>query len=136
MPAGKKNKYTITITNTGDYSARNVHIEDIVSGNAKYLKDTISYDKNYNLKVEWDGKSPKVIIPVLKSKEEYILTYYMEYIDSEQDYDVTNTVKIKGDNIKEKEVKEKVLVKGVIKEILVSDQAAVDFAKPLFVIEI
>ena len=116
MPAGKKNKYTITIRNTGDYSARNVHIEDIVSGNAKYLKDTISYDKNYNLKVEWDGKSPKVIIPILKSKEEYILTYYMEYIDSEQDYDVTNTVKIKGDNIKEKEVKEKVLVKGVIKE--------------------
>ena len=116
MPAGKKNKYTITIRNTGDYSARNVHIEDIVSGNAKYLKDTISYDKNYNLKVEWDGKSPKVIIPVLKSKEEYLLTYYMEYIDSEQDYDVTNTVKIKGDNIKEKEVKEKVLVKGVIKE--------------------
>ena len=116
MPAGKKNKYTITIRNTGDYSARNVHIEDIVSGNAKYLKDTISYDKNYNLKVEWDGKSPKVIIPVLKSKEEYILTYYMEYIDSEQDYDVINTIKIKGDNIKEKEVKEKVLVKGVIKE--------------------
>ena len=116
MPAGKKNKYTITIRNTGDYSARNVHIEDIVSGNAKYLKDTISYDKNYNLKVEWDGKSSKVIIPVLKSKEEYILTYYMEYIDSEQDYDVTNTIKIKGDNIKEKEVKEKVLVKGVIKE--------------------
>ena len=116
MPAGKKNKYTITIRNTGDYSARNVHIEDIVSGNAKYLKDTISYDKNYNLKVEWDGKSPKVIIPVLKSKEEYILTYYMEYIDSEQDYDVTNTIKIKGDNIKEKEVKEKVLVKGIIKE--------------------
>ena len=116
MPAGKKNKYTITIRNTGDYSARNVHIEDIVSGNAKYLKDTISYDKNYNLKVEWDGKSPKVIIPVLKSKEEYILTYYMEYIDSEQDYDVTNTVKIKGDNIKEKEAKEKVLVKGIIKE--------------------
>ena len=116
MPAGKKNKYTITIRNTGDYSARNLHIEDIVSGNAKYLKDTISYDKNYNLKVEWDGKSPKVIIPILKSKEEYVLTYYMEYIDSEQDYDVTNTVKIKGDNIKEKEVKEKVLVKGVIKE--------------------
>ena len=116
MPAGKKNKYTITIRNTGDYSARNVHIEDIVSGNAKYLKDTISYDKNYNLKVEWDGKSPKVIIPVLKSKEEYLLTYYMEYIDSEQDYDVTNTIKIKGDNIKEKEAKEKVLVKGVIKE--------------------
>ena len=116
MPAGKKNKYTITIRNTGDYSARNVHIEDIVSSNAKYLKDTISYDKNYNLKVEWDGKSPKVTIPVLKSKEEYILTYYMEYIDSEQDYDVTNTVKIKGDNIKEKEAKEKVLVKGVIKE--------------------
>ena len=116
MPAGKKNKYTITIRNTGDYSARNVHIEDIVSGNAKYLKDTISYDKNYNLKVEWDGKSPKVIIPILKSKEEYVLTYYMEYIDSEQDYDVTNTVKIKGDNIKEKEAKEKVLVKGVIKE--------------------
>ena len=116
MPAGKKNKYTIIIRNTGDYSARNVHIEDIVSGNAKYLKDTISYDKNYNLKVEWDGKSPKVIIPVLKSKEEYILTYYMEYIDSEQDYDVTNTIKIKGDNIKEKEAKEKVLVKGVIKE--------------------
>ena len=116
MPAGKKNKYTITIRNTGDYSARNVHIEDIVSGNAKYLKDTISYDKNYNLKVEWDGKSPKVIIPVLKSKEEYMLTYYMEYIDSEQDYDVTNTIKIKGDNIKEKEVKEKVLVKGIIKE--------------------
>ena len=116
MPAGKKNKYTITIRNTGDYSARNVHIEDIVSGNAKYLKDTISYDKNYNLKVEWDGKSPKVIIPVLKSKEEYILTYYMEYIDSEQDYDVTNTIKIKGDNIKEKEAKEKVLVKGIIKE--------------------
>ena len=116
MPAGKKNKYTITIRNTGDYSARNVHIEDIVSGNAKYLKDTISYDKNYNLKVEWDGKSSKVIIPILKSKEEYMLTYYMEYIDSEQDYDVTNTVKIKGDNIKEKAAKEKVLVKGVIKE--------------------
>ena len=116
MPAGKKNKYTITIRNTGDYSARNVHIEDIVSGNAKYIKDTISYDKNYNLKVEWDGKSSKVIIPILKSKEEYMLTYYMEYIDSEQDYDVTNTVKIKGDNIKEKEAKEKVLVKGVIKE--------------------
>ena len=116
MPAGKKNKYTITIRNTGDYSARNVHIEDIVSGNAKYIKDTISYDKNYNLKVEWDGKSSKVIIPILKSKEEYVLTYYMEYIDSEQDYDVTNTVKIKGDNIKEKEAKEKVLVKGVIKE--------------------
>ena len=116
MPAGKKNKYTITIRNIGDYSARNIHIEDIVSSNAKYLKDTISYDKNYNLKVEWDGKSPKVIIPILKSKEEYMLTYYMEYIDSEQDYDVTNTVKIKGDNIKEKEAKEKVLVKGVIKE--------------------
>ena len=116
ITAGSRNKYTITIKNIGDYKARDVICEDIVSGNAKYLKDTISYDKNYDLKVEWDGKSPKVIIPILKSKEEYMLTYYMEYLDSEQDYDVTNVVKIKGYNIKEKEAKEKVLVKGVIKE--------------------
>lgn len=116
ITAGSRNKYTVTIKNIGNYRARDVICEDIVSGNAKYLKDTISYDKNYDLKVEWDGKSPKVIIPILKSKEEYMLTYYMEYLDSEQDYDVTNVVKIKGYNIKEKEAKEKVLVKGVIKE--------------------
>jgi len=100
--------------------------DESASGNTFYVEPRENVEINnemisalgihYNLKVEWDGKSPKVIIPILKSKEEYMLTYYMEYIDSEQDYDVTNTVKIKGDNIKEKEAKEKVLVKGVIKE--------------------
>ena len=134
MPAGKKNKYTITIRNTGDYSARDVNVKDILKGNAKYVKDSINIVSNKeesntiknieNIKksIVWKDKDKNnesnlsFTIPIIGKDEIYTISYSVEYIDSEQDYDVTNTIKIKGDNIKEKEAKEKVLVKGVIKE--------------------
>lgn len=134
MPAGKKNKYTITIKNIGEYKARDVNVKDILKGNAKYVKDSINIVSNKeesntiknieNIKksIVWKDKDKNnesnlsFTIPIIGKDEIYTISYSVEYIDSEQDYDVTNTIKIKGDNIKEKEVKEKVLVKGVIKE--------------------
>ena len=134
MPAGKKNKYTITIKNIGEYKARDVNVKDILKGNAKYVKDSINIVSNKeesntiknieNIKksIVWKDKDKNnesnlsFTIPIIGKDEIYTISYSVEYIDSEQDYDVTNTIKIKGDNIKEKEAKEKVLVKGVIKE--------------------
>ena len=136
MPAGKKNKYTITIRNIGDYRARDVNVKDILKGNAKYVKDSInivsSKEESNTIKniedikksIVWKDKnnnnesSLSLTIPIIEKGEIYNISYSVEYVDSEEESITTNTAIAKGTNTKEVKPKDTTNVKvtGVIKE--------------------
>ena len=135
MPAGKKNKYTITIRNTGDYSARNVHIEEKIEGNANIVKTSI---KVLNSKGEDITKTLKkediivkdnniiVNIPNISSKEKYKIIYDVKYDKSEKDNIVKTITKVKGSNTKEEEKISNYNVKGTVKETNIEVKKTVD----------
>ena len=92
-------------------------------------------------------KDIKELMKVLKKEEMYeIKVRYGKVkltIKNSEDPNVENIrTEIKTEKKEEQKidtVKEEIVkspVNGVLKEILVSDQAAVDFAKPLFIIEV
>ena len=136
MPAGKKNKYTITIKNIGEYKARDVNVKDILKGNAKYVKDSINIVSNKeesntiknieNIKksIVWKDKDKNnesnlsFTIPIIGKDEIYAISYSVEYVDSEEESSTTNTAIAKGTNTKEVKPKDTTNVKvtGVIKE--------------------
>ena len=136
MPAGNKNKYTVTIRNIGDYKARDVNVKDILKGNAKYIKDSInivsSKEESNTIKniedikksIVWKDKnnnnesSLSLTIPIIEKGEIYNISYSVEYVDSEEESITTNTAIAKGTNTKEVKPKDTTNVKvtGVIKE--------------------
>ena len=116
VEAGDKNKYKITVKNIGSYDARDITIEDILKGNAKYIKDTIKVSDK-NIKVEMQGNI-KFNIPLLEKGKEIEITYDVEYGSSEKDNIVTNDIEVKGSNVKKNTSTAKVEVLGVKENIV------------------
>ena len=116
IEAGDKNKYKITVKNIGSYDARDITIEDILKGNAKYIKDTIKVSDK-NIRVEIQGNI-KFNIPLLEKGKEIEITYDVEYGSSEKDNIVTNDVEVKGSNVKKNISTAKVEVLGVKENIV------------------
>ena len=116
IEAGDKNKYKITVKNIGSYDARDITIEDILKGNAKYIKDTIkASDKNIKVEIR---ENIKFNIPLLEKEKEIEITYDVEYGSSEKDNIVTNDVEVKGSNVKKNTSTAKVEVLGVKENIV------------------
>ena len=116
IEAGDKNKYKITVKNIGSYDARDIIIEDILKGNAKYIKDTIKVSDK-NIRIEIQGNI-KFNIPLLEKGKEIEITYDVEYGSSEKDNMVTNDVEVKGSNVKKNISTAKVEVLGVKENIV------------------
>ena len=116
IEAGDKNKYKITVKNIGSYDARDITVEDILKGNAKYIKDSIKIsDKNIRVEIR---ENIKFNIPLLEKGKEIEITYDVEYGSGEKDNIVTNDVEVKGSNVKKNTSTAKVEVLGVKENIV------------------
>ena len=92
--------------NIGKYDAKDVEIEDILEGNAKYVESSVKLEDNNNLDIKHLGNA-RFKISVLPKGAEVRVRYEVEYIKQEEDSTVTNKVKAKGSNTKEVMPKEK-----------------------------
>ena len=116
VEAGDKNKYKVRLKNTGLYDARDIIIEDILKGDAKYIVESIVLSDK-DIQVEYEGNA-KFKIPILEKGKEIIVTYEVEYASSKKDSMVTNSVEVKGSNTKKKITSVKVEVIGVKENII------------------
>lgn len=116
IEAGDRNNYKIVVKNIGENDAKDVVIEDILKGNAKYLKDSIKLSDR-NIKVEY-GTNTKFKIPVLEKGKSITITYKVEYASSIRDNMVTNTANVKGSNAKKAISSIKVQVLGVKENLI------------------
>ena len=116
VEAGDKNKYKVRLKNTGLYDARDIIIEDILKGDAKYIVESIVLSDK-NIQIEYEGNA-KFKIPILEKGKEIIVTYEVEYASSKKDSMVTNSVEVKGSNTKKKITSVKVEVIGVKENII------------------
>lgn len=116
IEAGDRNNYKIVVKNIGEYDAKDVIIEDILKGKAKYLKDSIKLSDR-NIKVE-HGTNTKFKIPVLEKGKEITITYKVEYASSIRDNMVTNSANVKGSNSKKNTSTTKVQVLGVKENLI------------------
>ena len=133
VKAGDINTYTVTVKNTGSYDARDTVVEDVLYGDAKYIKDTIKVvDKDNNIidkskyTIEWIDKKTekdenrfKIKFPIIEKGKDIIVTYNVQYADLEETQEIKNIIRAKGTNTNLAEPKEKdgvkVISKGVIK---------------------
>ena len=104
--AGEKNTYIVTLRNIGKYDAKDVEIEDILEGNAKYVESSVKLEDNNNLDIKHLGNA-RFKINLLPKGAEVRVRYEVEYTKQEEDSVVTNKVKAKGSNTKEVIPKEK-----------------------------
>lgn len=116
IEAGDRNNYKIVVKNIGEHDAKDVVIEDILKGKAKYLKDSIKLSDR-NIKVE-HGTNTKFKIPVLEKGKSITITYKVEYASSLRDNMVTNTANVKGSNAKKAISSIKVQVLGVKENLI------------------
>ena len=116
IEAGDKNKYKVRLKNIGLYDARDIIIEDILKGDAKYIVESIHLSDK-DIQVEYEGNA-KFKIPILEKGKEIIVTYEVEYGSSEKDNIVTNDVEVKGSNVKKNISTAKVEVLGVKENIV------------------
>ena len=133
VKAGDINTYTVTVKNTGSYDSRDTVIEDVLYGDAKYIKDTIKIvDKDNNIidkskySIEWIDKKTekdenrfKIKFPIIEKGKDIIVTYNVQYADLEETQEIKNIIRAKGTNTNLAEPKDKegvrVISKGVIK---------------------
>lgn len=116
IEAGDRNNYKIVVKNIGEHDAKDVVIEDILKGKAKYLKDSIILSDR-NIKVE-HGTNTKFKIPVLEKGKSITITYKVEYASSLRDNMVTNTANVKGSNAKKAISSIRVQVLGVKENLI------------------
>ena len=116
VEAGDKNKYKVRLKNTGLYDARDIIIEDILKGDAKYIVESIHLSDK-DIQIEHEGNA-KFKIPILEKGKEIIVTYEVEYASSKKDSMVTNSVEVKGSNTKKNITSVKVEVIGVKENII------------------
>lgn len=116
IEAGDRNNYKIVVKNIGEHDAKDVVIEDILKGKAKYLKDSIKLSDR-NIKVE-HGTNTKFKIPVLEKGKSITITYKVEYASSIRDNMVTNTANVKGSNAKKAISSIRVQVLGVKENLI------------------
>ena len=133
VKAGDINTYIVTVKNTGSYDSRDTVVEDVLYGDAKYIKDTIKVvDKDNNIidkskySIEWIDKKTekdenrfKIKFPIIEKGKDIIVTYNVQYADLEETQEIKNIIRAKGTNTNLAEPKEKdgvkVISKGVIK---------------------
>ena len=133
VKAGDINTYTVTVKNTGSYDSRDTVVEDVLYGDAKYIKDTIKVvDKDNNIidkskyTIEWIDKKTekdenrfKIKFPIIEKGKDIIVTYNVQYADLEETQEIKNIIRAKGTNTNLAEPKDKegvkVISKGVIK---------------------
>ena len=98
VKAGDINTYIVTVKNTGSYDSRDTVIEDVLYGDAKYIKDTIKVvDKDNNIidkskySIEWIDKKTekdenrfKIKFPIIEKGKDIIVTYNVQYADLEE----------------------------------------------------
>lgn len=116
IEAGDRNNYKIVVKNIGEHDAKDVVIEDILKGKAKYLKDSIKLSDR-NIKVE-HGTNTKFKIPVLEKGKSITITYKVEYASSLRDNMVTNTANVKGSNAKKAISSIRIQVLGVKENLI------------------
>lgn len=116
IEAGDRNNYKIVVKNIGEHDAKDVVIEDILKGKAKYLKDSIKLSDR-NIKVEY-GTNTKFKIPVLEKGKSITITYKVEYASSIRDNMITNTANVKGSNAKKAISSIRVQVLGVKENLI------------------
>ena len=116
IEAGDRNNYKIVVKNIGEHDAKDVVIEDILKGKAKYLKDSIKLSDR-NIKVE-HGTNTKFKIPVLEKGKSITITYKVEYASNLRDNMVTNSANVKGSNAKKTMSSTKVQVLGVKENLI------------------
>lgn len=116
IEAGDRNNYKIVVKNIGEHDAKDVVIEDILKGKAKYLKDSIKLSDR-NIKVE-HVTNTKFKIPVLEKGKSITITYKVEYASSLRDNMVTNTANVKGSNAKKALSSIRVQVLGVKENLI------------------
>lgn len=116
IEAGDRNNYKIVVKNIGEHDAKDVVIEDILKGKAKYLKDSIKLSDR-NIEVE-HGTNTKFKIPVLEKGKSITITYKVEYASSIRDNMVTNTANVKGSNAKKAISSIRVQVLGVKENLI------------------
>lgn len=116
IEAGDRNNYKIVVKNIGEHDAKDVVIEDILKGKAKYLKDSIKLSDR-NIKIE-HGTNTKFKIPVLEKGKSITITYKVEYASSIRDNMVTNTANVKGSNAKKAISSIRVQVLGVKENLI------------------
>lgn len=116
IEAGDRNNYKIVVKNIGEHDAKDVVIEDILKGKAKYLKDSIKLSDR-NIKVE-HGTNTKFKIPVLEKGKSITITYKVEYASSLRDNMATNTANVKGSNAKKAISSIRIQVLGVKENLI------------------
>ena len=116
ITAGSRNKYKVRLKNIGLYDARDIIIEDILKGDAKYIVESIVLSDK-DIQIEHEGNA-KFKIPILEKGREIIVTYEVEYASSKKDSMVTNIVEVKGSNTKKEITSVKVEVIGVKENII------------------
>ena len=126
VKAGDINTYTVTVKNTGSYDARDTVVEDVLYGDAKYIKDTIKVIDKSKYTIEWIDKKTekdenrfKIKFPIIEKGKDIIVTYNVQYADLEETQEIKNIIRAKGTNTNLAEPKDKegvkVISKGVIK---------------------
>ena len=116
VEAGDRNKYKIVVKNIGENDAKDVIVDNSLTGNAKYLKDSITISDK-NIKVEY-GKNNKFKIPLLEKGKEITITYKVEYLSSIRDSIVKNNISVKGSNTRKKINTTKARVLGVKENLI------------------
>ena len=128
--AGDTNTYNVKVKNNGTYDARDVFVEDILYGDAKYIKNTLKVldnaknvieDSNYTVEwIETPGKNIfELMLPLVEKGKSITVTYNVEYANLEETQEIRNIVRAEGMNTNNAELQNKnglkVVSKGVIK---------------------
>lgn len=128
--AGDTNTYNVKVKNNGTYDARDVFVEDILYGDAKYIKNTLKVldnaknvieDSNYTVEwIETPGENKfEVMLPLVEKGKSITVTYNVEYANLEETQEIRNIVRAEGMNTNNAELQNKnglkVVSKGVIK---------------------
>ena len=117
------NKISVSITNKGEYIARDVLVEEKIGTNGKVVKDTVRVLDGKGKDVTGSITDLKVVddkitfsIGKLDKKESYKLVYDIRYSDIEKKEEITSVSKVKAKNSKEEIVITKNMLDATVKE--------------------
>lgn len=117
------NKISVSITNKGEYRARDVLVEEKIGTNGKVVKDTVRVLDGKGKDVTGSITDLKVVddkitfsIGKLDKKESYKLVYDIRYSDIEKKEEITSVSKVKAKNSKEEIVITKNMLDVTVKE--------------------
>ena len=123
------NKISVSITNKGEYIARDVLVEEKIGTNGKVVKDTVKVLDGKGKDVTGSITDLKVVddkitfsIGKIDKKESYKLVYDIRYSDIEKKEEITSVSKVKAKNSKEEIVITKNMLDATVKETECKDR--------------